>query len=143
MVLMFGVVGVHVVSSLRKNGQLTKTITELLMLFFGEGQLREKGGLSLAGKESGPPMKASLQKTKIREAVVKLRAPVWCRPKALRCSSQLRRVTFAEEVKVGGWCRFPMWDFVQVAAVVTRVMRIRREGVSALVLVVLRLDMLG
>ncbi|CAL2236003.1 unnamed protein product [Prunus armeniaca] len=47
------------------------------------------------------------------------------------------------EVKVGGWCRFPMWDSVQVAAVVTRVMRIRREGVSALVLVVLRLDMLG
>ncbi|CAL2271404.1 unnamed protein product [Prunus armeniaca] len=47
------------------------------------------------------------------------------------------------EVKVGGWCRFPMWDSVQVAAVVTHVMRIRREGVSALVLVVLRLDMLG
>ncbi|CAL2276868.1 unnamed protein product [Prunus armeniaca] len=32
---------------------------------------------------------------------------------------------YIEEVKVGGWCRFPMWDFVQVAAVVTRVMRIR------------------
>ncbi|CAL2248237.1 unnamed protein product [Prunus armeniaca] len=29
-----------------------------------------------------------------------------------------------KEVKVGGWCRFPMWDSVQVAAVVTRVMRI-------------------
>ncbi|CAL2260073.1 unnamed protein product [Prunus armeniaca] len=98
-------------------------------------------------------MKASLQKTKIREAVVKLRAPVWCRPKALRCLSQLRRVTFAEEVKVGGWCRFPMWDFVQVAAVsgvsagawhLGRVSSFgMREGVSALVLVVLRLDMLG
>ncbi|CAL2246371.1 unnamed protein product [Prunus armeniaca] len=25
------------------------------------------------------------------------------------------------EVKVGGLCRFPMWDFVQVALVVTRV----------------------
>ncbi|CAL2255003.1 unnamed protein product [Prunus armeniaca] len=95
------------------------------------------------GKGSGPSIKASLQKTKIGEAVVKLRAPVWCRPKALRCLSQLRRVTFAEEVKVGGWCRFPMWDSVQVAAVVTCVMRIRREGVFALVLVVLRLDMLG
>ncbi|CAL9028922.1 unnamed protein product [Prunus brigantina] len=69
---------------------------------------------------------------------------------------------FYREVKVGGWCRFPMWDFVQVAAVVTCVMEIRfsrvsagawhlgrvssfgkGEGVSALVLVVLRLDMLG
>ncbi|CAL2251464.1 unnamed protein product [Prunus armeniaca] len=71
-----------------------------------------------------------------------------------------------KEVKVGGWCRFPMWDSVQVAAVVTHVVRTvcelwqsgvsagawhlgrvssfgRREGVSALVLVVLRLDMLG
>ncbi|CAL2252431.1 unnamed protein product [Prunus armeniaca] len=79
----------------------------------------------------------------MEEAVVKLRTPVWCQPKALRCLSQLRRITFAEEVKVGGWCKFPMWDFVQVAAVVTRVMGIRGEGVSAFVLVVLRLDMLG
>ncbi|CAL9015090.1 unnamed protein product [Prunus brigantina] len=29
------------------------------------------------------------------------------------------------EVKVRGLCRFPMWDFVQVAVVVTRVMEIR------------------
>ncbi|CAL2261660.1 unnamed protein product [Prunus armeniaca] len=89
------------------------------------------------GKGSGTSIKASLQKTKIGEAVVKLRAPVWCRPKALRCLSQLRR-----EVKVGGWCRFPMWDFVKVAAVsrvsagawhLGRVSSFgRREGVSAL-----------
>ncbi|CAL8108458.1 unnamed protein product [Prunus armeniaca] len=43
------------------------------------------------GKGSGPSIKASLQKTKIGEAVVKLRAPVWCLPKVLRCLSQLRR----------------------------------------------------
>ncbi|CAL2239254.1 unnamed protein product [Prunus armeniaca] len=36
-----------------------------------------------------------------------------------------------------------MWDFVQVAVVVTRVLEIRGKGVVALVLVVLRLDMLG
>ncbi|CAL8133628.1 unnamed protein product [Prunus armeniaca] len=68
------------------------------------------------------------------------------------------------EVKVGGLCRFLMWDFMQVAVVVTRVMEIRfgslrasegvwhfgrvssfdmGESVFALVLVVLRLDMLG
>ncbi|CAL2236002.1 unnamed protein product [Prunus armeniaca] len=52
--------------------------------------------LPSAGKGSGPSIKASLQKTKIGEAVVKLRAPVWCRPKTLRCLSQLRRVTFAD-----------------------------------------------
>ncbi|CAL2230666.1 unnamed protein product [Prunus armeniaca] len=40
--------------------------------------------------------KASLQKTKIGEAVVKLRTPVWCRPKALRCLSQLGVVTIAK-----------------------------------------------
>ncbi|CAL2273328.1 unnamed protein product [Prunus armeniaca] len=45
----------------------------------------------ISGKGSGPLIKASLQKTKIEEAVVKLWAPVWCRPKALRCLSQLRR----------------------------------------------------
>ncbi|CAL2239277.1 unnamed protein product [Prunus armeniaca] len=54
-----------------------------------------------------------------------LRTPMWCRPKALRSLSQLRVVPLAEEVKVGGLCRFPMWDFVQVATVVTRVMEIR------------------
>ncbi|CAL9004517.1 unnamed protein product [Prunus brigantina] len=70
------------------------------MLFFGEGQLREKKrGLPSAGKGSGPSIKASLQKTKIREAVVKLRTPVWCRPKALRCLSQLR----ISGVSAGAW----------------------------------------
>ncbi|CAL8145449.1 unnamed protein product [Prunus armeniaca] len=65
--------------------------------------------------------------------------------KGRKVVTPLTRVLFPfyREVKVGGWCRFPMWDSVQVAAVVTRVMRIRREGVSALVIVVLRLDMLG
>ncbi|CAL8150900.1 unnamed protein product [Prunus armeniaca] len=62
---------------------------KLLMLFFGEGQLRDRG-----------------------EAVVKLRTPVWCRPKALRCL-----VT----VKVGGLHKVLMWDFVQVAVMMTRV----------------------
>ncbi|CAL2228818.1 unnamed protein product [Prunus armeniaca] len=60
---------------------------------------------------------------------------------------------FYREVKVGGWCRFPMWDFVQVTAVsgvsagawhLGRVSSFGRgEGVFALVLVVLRLDMIG
>ena len=45
---------------------------------------------------------------------------------------------FYREVKVGGWCRFLMWDFVQVTVVVTRVMVL-----MLLVLVALMLDMLG
>ncbi|CAL2239458.1 unnamed protein product [Prunus armeniaca] len=80
-----------------------------------------------SGKGSGPSIKASLQKTKIGETVVKLRAPVWCRPKALRCLSQLRR----SGVSAGAWHLGRVSSFG------------KREGVSALVLVVLRLDMLG
>ncbi|KAI5333125.1 hypothetical protein L3X38_023255 [Prunus dulcis] len=52
------------------------------------------------------------------EAIVKLRTPVWCRQKALRCLSQL-------EVKVGGLHKVSMWDFVQVVVVATRVLEIR------------------
>ncbi|CAL8155838.1 unnamed protein product [Prunus armeniaca] len=63
----------------------------------------------------------------MREAVVKLRAPVWCRPKALRCLSQLRM----SGVSAGAWHLGRVSSFG------------KREGVSALVLVVLRLDMLG
>ncbi|CAL2239903.1 unnamed protein product [Prunus armeniaca] len=62
---------------------------------------------------------------KVGEAIVKLRTPVWCRAKALQCLSQLRIVTLAEEVKVGGLCRISMWDFAQVAVVVTRVLEIK------------------
>ncbi|CAL2239093.1 unnamed protein product [Prunus armeniaca] len=80
--------------------------------------------------------------------------------------------TCTKEVKVKGLCRISMWNFVQVAVVVARVLEIRfgslrasavgrfgrclapwksvflRQGrrgggVAALVLVVLRLDMLG
>ncbi|CAL2238161.1 unnamed protein product [Prunus armeniaca] len=60
----------------------------LLMLFFGEGQLRDRG-LSLAREGSGPSVKGWPAEDKTGEAVVKLRTPVWCRPKALRCLSQL------------------------------------------------------
>ncbi|CAL9017379.1 unnamed protein product, partial [Prunus brigantina] len=78
-------------------------------------------------KGSGPSIKVSLQKTKIGEAVVKLRTPVWCRPKALRCLSKLRQSGFS----AGAWHLGRVSSFG------------RGEGVSALVLVVLRLDMLG
>ena len=32
--------------------------------------------------------------------------------------SKLREVSIYREVKVGGLCRFPMWDFVQVVVMV-------------------------
>ncbi|CAL8997920.1 unnamed protein product [Prunus brigantina] len=89
------------------------------MPFLGEGQLREKGNLP-SGKGSGPSIKASPQKTKIGEAVVKLRTPVWCRPKAIRCLSQLRM----SGVSTGAWHLGRASSFG------------RGEGVSALVLVV-------
>ncbi|KAI5335983.1 hypothetical protein L3X38_026117 [Prunus dulcis] len=54
---------------------------------------------------------------RVGEAIVKLQTPVWCRPKALRCLSQ--------EVKVGALHKVPMWDFVQVVVVATRVLEIR------------------
>ncbi|CAL2267157.1 unnamed protein product [Prunus armeniaca] len=65
--------------------------------------LEKNGDLPSTENGSRPSIKASLQRTKIRDAVVKLRTPVW-------------------GVKVEGWYRFPMWDFVQVVAVVTLVM---------------------
>ncbi|CAL8990441.1 unnamed protein product [Prunus brigantina] len=93
------------------------------MLFFGEGQLREKW--VVFSRDEGEDL--------------------W-------------------KVKVGGSHRISMWDFVQVAVVVTRVLEIRfgslrasagvwnlgrvssfgrGEGMSALVLVALMLDILG
>ncbi|CAL9012304.1 unnamed protein product [Prunus brigantina] len=89
---------------------------KLLMLFLGEGQLRDRG-LSLAKEGHGPSIKGEPAEDKTGEAVVKLRTPVWCRPKALRCLSQLGIVTF----KGGGLHKVPMWDFVQVAVLMTRV----------------------
>ncbi|CAL9010051.1 unnamed protein product, partial [Prunus brigantina] len=71
-------------------------------------------------KGSGPSIKASLQKTKIGEAVVKLQTPVWCQPKALRCLSQLR----ISGASAGAWHLGRVSSFG------------RGEGVSALVLVV-------
>ncbi|KAI5313019.1 hypothetical protein L3X38_042193 [Prunus dulcis] len=57
---------------------------------------------------------------KVVEVIVKLRTPLSCRPKALRCLSQLQ-----VEVKVGGLHKVPMWDCVQVVLVATRVLEIR------------------
>ncbi|CAL2238165.1 unnamed protein product [Prunus armeniaca] len=92
---------------------------KLLMLFFGEGQLRDRG-LSLAREGPGPSVDGWPAEDKTGEAVVKLRTPVWCRPKALRCLSQLGVVTIAKEVKVGGLHKVPVWDFVQVAVMMAR-----------------------
>ncbi|CAL9025919.1 unnamed protein product [Prunus brigantina] len=50
-----------------KNGIQVSIPTDgakLLMLFFEEGKLREKGDLPSEGKGSGPSIKASLHKTK-------------------------------------------------------------------------------
>ncbi|CAL9004806.1 unnamed protein product [Prunus brigantina] len=58
------------------------------MLFFGDGQLRDRG-LSLAREGPGPTIKGEPAEDKTGETVVKLQTPVWCRPKALRCLSQL------------------------------------------------------
>ncbi|CAB4285986.1 unnamed protein product [Prunus armeniaca] len=68
-----------------------RTIVFASLLYILEVGNKLPRGLPSAGKGSGPSIKANLQKTKIREAVVKLRVPVWCRPKALRCLSQLRK----------------------------------------------------
>ena len=61
---------------------------KLLMPFFGEGQLRDRG-LSLVRDGPGPSIKGEPAEDKTGEAVVKLRTLVWCLPKALRCLSQL------------------------------------------------------
>ncbi|CAL8115977.1 unnamed protein product [Prunus armeniaca] len=76
---------------------------KLLMLFFGEGQLRDRG-LSLAREGPGPSVDGWPAEDKTGEAVVKLRTPVWCRPKALRCLSQLggsKSRRFAQSSGVG------------------------------------------
>ncbi|CAB4294431.1 unnamed protein product [Prunus armeniaca] len=82
----------------------------------------ESSGLSSAGAEPA--------EDQVGEAVVKLRTSVWCRPKALRCLSQLRGVR-----QLGASAG--VWHLGRVSAFG------RGEGMSTLVLVVLRLDMLG
>ncbi|CAL9019041.1 unnamed protein product, partial [Prunus brigantina] len=80
------------------------------MLFFGEGQLREKGSVFSSGEGE------DLRNTKSEKVVTLF---TW--------------VLFAiyREVKVGGLCRISMWDFVQVAVVVTRVLEIRFDSLRA------------
>ncbi|KAI5348614.1 hypothetical protein L3X38_001501 [Prunus dulcis] len=51
----------------------------------------EVAGLKIADHEQH-------YKDKVVEAIVKLRTPVWCRPKALRCLSQLQVVSGTSEV---------------------------------------------
>ncbi|CAL2229949.1 unnamed protein product [Prunus armeniaca] len=108
------------------------------------GSSRQAPGTGVVPAE-GSPMLKSAKKGNFCRVIGKGRKVV----------TSLTRVLspFYREVKVGGWCRFSMWDSVQVAAVsgvsagawhLGRVSSFgRRECVSALVLVVMRLDMLG
>ncbi|CAL9002472.1 unnamed protein product [Prunus brigantina] len=57
------------------------------MLFLG-GQLRKEWTVFSRGR-CGPSAGFGPGEDKIGKAVVKLQTPVWCRPKALRCLSQL------------------------------------------------------
>ncbi|CAL2276453.1 unnamed protein product [Prunus armeniaca] len=68
---------------------------------------------------------------KVGEAIVKLRTPVWCLPKALRCLSLAVCELRQSGASVGVW-HLRRMSFFSMG-----------EGVSALVLVVLRLEMLG
>ncbi|CAL9013794.1 unnamed protein product [Prunus brigantina] len=79
----------------------------MLMLFFGEGQLREKWDFAFSREKNGNFCRVTVKGRKVVTLFTRVLCP------------------FYREVKVGCWCRFPMWDFVQVAAVVTRVMEIR------------------
>ncbi|CAL8999063.1 unnamed protein product [Prunus brigantina] len=82
------------------------------MLIFGEGQLREKGFVFNSGE-----------------------CEDLCNSKSEKVVTLFTWVLFPiyREVKVGGLYRISMWDFVQVAVVMTRVLEImfRSLGASA------------
>ncbi|CAL2234275.1 unnamed protein product [Prunus armeniaca] len=86
------------------------------MLFFGEGQLRKKG--FVFSSEEGEKLQRgkNLQKTKWEKQSLSF---------GHRCGAGRR------EVKVGGLCRISIWDFMQVAVVVTRVLEIRFDSLRA------------